>query len=249
MNLVEALEPHLPARIAIVGGGGKTTTLFQLAHLLPGLVWVSTTTHLGTDQLNGADRHFIVHEVNSDSVDQWLKQKSTLLTGVFTPDDRVKGPNSEVLEQIFSAAQRERVSLVVEADGSRSRPLKAPGENEPAIPIWAELVLTVVGLSVLGKPFSEATVHRFEPFNRITGMQEGEPITLESIVRLLAHPQGGLKNCPAGARKVALLNQADTSELRSRVAAIVPDLLAAGYERVLIGALRNDPDEIRCYKN
>jgi hypothetical protein len=26
MNLLEALEPNLPARIAIVGGGGKTTT-------------------------------------------------------------------------------------------------------------------------------------------------------------------------------------------------------------------------------
>ncbi len=248
MNLADALEPEMPARIAIIGAGGKTTALFQLAQQLPGLVWVSTTTHLGTDQLEGADKHFIVHTVSSESIAEWLKQKSTLLTGDFTPDERVKGPDSAVLEQIFLAAQQKNVSLVVEADGSRSRPLKAPGENEPATPIWAEQVITVVGLSVLGKPFSEATVHRVEPFKRITGLQEGDLITLESIVRLLEHPQGGLKNSPAGARKVALLNQADTAELRDQAARVIPNLLAAGYERVLVASLKNDSKGIECFK-
>jgi molybdenum cofactor cytidylyltransferase len=160
----------------------------------------------------------------------------------------VKSPGNDVLEQIFLAAQQERVSLVVEADGSRSRPLKAPRENEPATPSWAEMVITVVGLSVLGKPFDETTVHRVEPFKHITGLREGELITPESIAHLLAHPQGGLKNSPAGARKVALLNQADTAELREQVAAIVPELLTAGYERVLIASLKHDPNGIAMFK-
>jgi molybdenum cofactor cytidylyltransferase len=248
MNLVEALEPALPARIAIVGGGGKTTTLFQLAQQLPGRVWVSTTTHLGTDQLNGADKHFIVHEVNPDSIAQWLKQKSTLLTGDFTADERVRGPDAEVLAQLYEAAKQTQISLVVEADGSRSRPLKAPGENEPATPAWAEMVITVVGLSVLGSPFSEATVHRVEPFKRLTGMHEGEPISLDSILRLLIHPLGGLKNSPTQARKIILFNQADTAELCDQVTAIAPALLAGGYERVLVGALKKDSQGIICLK-
>jgi probable selenium-dependent hydroxylase accessory protein YqeC len=91
-------------------------------------------------------------------------------------------------------------------------------------------------------------VHRVEPFKHITGLREGELITPESIAHLLAHPQGGLKNSPAGARKVALLNQADTAELREQVAAIVPELLTAGYERVLIASLKHDPNGIAMFK-
>jgi probable selenium-dependent hydroxylase accessory protein YqeC len=249
MNLVDALTPKLPARIAIVGGGGKTTTLFQLARQLPGFTWTSTTTHLGTDQLNYADKHFVVRSVDADNIEKWLEQKSTLLTGEFTEDDRVKGPDDALLARIYQAAEAKKVSLIVEADGSRSRPLKAPGMNEPAIPLWAEMVITIAGLSVLGQDFSEATVHRVEPFKQITGMSEGQPITLESIVRLLASPLGGLKNSPTGAVKVALLNQADTKELRQQAASYTPALLAAGYGLVLIGSLKNAPNELICFHN
>ena len=249
MNLADALRPELPARIAIVGGGGKTTALFQMARLLPGLVWVSTTTHLGTDQLNYADKHCIVHTVDEEAVAGWLQQKVTLLTGEFTPDDRVKGPGDELMAQIHMRAEEKQVSLVIEADGSRSRPLKAPGPNEPATPAWAKMVITVVGLSVLGQPFSETTVHRVEPFKQITGLHEGQPITLESMVALLASPMGGLKNSPGKAVKVALLNQADTQELCESAAKAAPDLLAAGYDVVLIGSLKNAADELICFRN
>lgn len=248
MNLAHALELTTPATVAITGGGGKTTTLFQLTQQLPGKVWASTTTHLGTDQLTGADQHFIVHEVNSAAVDQWLSRKSALLTGDFTADDRVKGPAPEILEQIHTAASQEQVSLLIEADGSRSRPLKAPGENEPATPAWAKVVINVVGLSVLGSQFSEATVHRVEPFKKITGLHEGQPIQLENILQLLIHPLGSFKNCPAGARKIVLFNQLDLIESCDPLIAAAPVLLAAGIERVLIGALKTKPAGILCIK-
>jgi probable selenium-dependent hydroxylase accessory protein YqeC len=249
MNLYEALNPKLPARIAIIGGGGKTTALFQLARQIPGKVWVSTTTHLGTDQLEYADKHYVVHSVDDCAIPQWLEQKSTLLTGDFTPDDRVKGPGKEIMDQIKRAADKYNVSLVIEADGSRSRPLKAPGENEPATPDWAEMVITVAGLSVLGQVFSESTVHRVEPFAQITGLQIGDIITIESIAQLFASPLGGLKNSPAKAVKAALFNQEDTSELIRQVVGIVPQLLAAGYDCVLVGALQKAPHELQCFRN
>ena len=244
MNLAEALKPTLPARIAIVGGGGKTTALFQLAHQLQGQSWVSTTTHLGTDQLGFADRHFIVQRVDEENIAHWLRQKVTLLTGDFTPDDRVEGPEDDLLQQLYQVAGEKKISLLVEADGSRSRPLKAPGVNEPPIPAWAEMVVVVVGLSVLGQSFNETTVHRVEPFSQITGLQIGQPIKLESIAKLLIHPQGGLKYCPDQAVKVLLLNQADTNEICEQATRIAPQLLAAGYDRVLIGSLKDAPNDL-----
>ena len=249
MNLVEAIDPVVPAKIAIVGAGGKTTTLFQLGKLLPGQVWLSTTTHLGTDQMTGADSHFIVKSISQDQISDWLKQKSTLLTGDFTPDDRVKGPDENLLEEIMQAAEHHRVSMVIEADGSRSRPLKAPGENEPATPQWVDTVITVVGLSVLGQEFSENTVHRVEPFKKITGLDLGEKITIHDIARLLSSPAGGLKNSPIQAKKIVVFNQADSVELKDEASSIASDLLSAGFDRVIIGALKNAPNELICIKN
>lgn len=248
MNLAEAVQAQLPARIAIVGGGGKTSAMLQLARQLPGLVWATTTTHLGTDQLNAADRHVIVRQVSEENTVDWLKQKVTLLTGDFTPDDRVKGPAVEQLDAIYDMAVAKKISLVVEADGSRSRPLKAPGLNEPPIPAWAEIVITVAGLSALGRPFSEATVHRVDPFMQITGMQLGETITLRGIVNLLGHPSGGLKNSPVAAVRIALLNQVDTEKSRQEAEVAVPDLLAAGYSKVVIGSLKFAPERLLCFE-
>jgi probable selenium-dependent hydroxylase accessory protein YqeC len=247
MRLFEAINPKLPARIAIVGGGGKTTTLFQLARQLPGKVWVSTTTHLGTDQLTETDRHFIVHEVTEESINDWLQQKTTLLTGDFTEDDRVKGPSAEVMAQIKKAADERGISLLIEADGSKSRPLKAPGENEPATPTWAETVITIVGSSVLGKKFDDSTVHRVDPYISITGSRMGDEITLDTVLQVLCSPVGGLKNSPAAAQKVALFNQADTEEMRKKIGERASELLAAGYDKVVIGALKHAPDELDCY--
>lgn len=247
MRLYEAIDPKLPARIAIVGGGGKTTTLFELARQLPGKVWVSTTTHLGTDQLMETDKHFIVHEVTEDSINDWLQQKTTLLTGDFTEDDRVKGPSAELMAQIKKAADERGISLLIEADGSKSRPLKAPGENEPATPAWAETVITIVGSSVLGKIFDDSTVHRVDPYMKITGSKPGDVITLENVIQVLSSPVGGFKNSPASAHKVALFNQADTEEMRKMIGERAFELLAAGYDKVVIGALKKCPDELDCY--
>jgi probable selenium-dependent hydroxylase accessory protein YqeC len=248
MNLVQALTPKMPARVAIVGGGGKTSALFQLARQLNGQSWVSTTTHLGTDQLGFADKHFIVNRVMDVEVEQWLSQKVTLLTGEFTPDDRVEGPGDELLQQLYRLAEDHRVSILVEADGSRSRPIKAPGINEPATPAWAEMVITVVGLSALGLPFTEATVHRVDPFIRITGLPVGQPITIENIRDLLASPLGGLKNSPANAVKAALLNQADTPEICEQAKKIAPELIRAGYDYVLVGSLKYASNDLWCFQ-
>jgi probable selenium-dependent hydroxylase accessory protein YqeC len=247
MRLYEAIDPQLPARIAIVGGGGKTTTLFQLARQLPGKVWVSTTTHLGTDQLTETDKHFIVREVTEESINDWLQQKTTLLTGDFTEDDRVKGPSPEVMAKIKMAADERGISLLIEADGSKSRPLKAPGENEPATPAWAETVITIVGSSVLGKKFDDSTVHRVDPYIKITSSRLGDEITLDNVIQVLSSPLGGLKNSPVTAQKIALFNQADTTEMRKRIGERAPELLAAGYDRVVIGGLKKAPDELDCY--
>jgi probable selenium-dependent hydroxylase accessory protein YqeC len=245
MNLVQAIQPTLPARIAIVGGGGKTTTLFQLARQLPGLVWATTTTHLGTDQLDNTDQHFIISEPAEIDLPRLKAKRSTLITGLFTLDDRVRGPEADVMAELVTLADREGISLVVEADGARSHPVKAPADHEPAIPAWANTVIVVVGLSALGKPATSDWIHRLERFEALTGLQEGAIITMKSITDLLVNPLGGLKGIPSGVRKVALLNQADTDLVTRQSVSSTKELLAGGFDSVVVGSLKFAPDDLQ----
>jgi len=247
MNLVNAIQPHLPARIAIVGGGGKTTALFQLGRQLDGLTWVTTTTHLGTDQLDIADRHFLISTVSEIDLHLLKTQKLSLLTGPFTPDDRVRGLSPEVLEQIVQLANDERISLVVEADGARSHPVKAPAEHEPVIPEWVEMVIVVVGCAALGKPLNSEWVHRPDQFSLLTGLKKGQIITPESLARMFIHPLGGLKGIPKNARKVALFNQIDTVLDLAPIKNHIPEMIEGGYDKVILSSLKDLPEDVTCF--
>lgn len=244
MNLFESLGQKEPLRVAVVGGGGKTTAVFQLAHQLSGKAWVSTTTHLGTDQLNLADRHFTLLEGEGLPADRWLDQKVSLLTGIRTPDERVLGLGVKTMDSVLLLAEREQVSLIIEADGARSHPTKAPAEHEPVIPSWVNTVIVVVGLSVLGKPLNADWVHRPEKFAELTGLLPGDPVTLESIISMLVSPQGGLKGVPAQAHRVVLLNQFDLHPLSGQEVRVL-DRLNDIYDPILFGSLAFDPDHIR----
>lgn len=247
MNLLQALNPNLHLCTAIVGAGGKTSAMFMLARQVEAHAWVTTTAHLGTDQTGYADRHFVLESASDIQPAQWLRQKITLLTGAATSDDRLHSPAPELLELIHTAAEREGVHLIFEADGSRSIPLKAPGDHEPPIPAWARQVIVVVGASALGRPLNEGTVFRAGRYAELTGLQEGETITIESVRDMLLHPLGGLKNIPPTALKAVLFNQAEDPVTQGIIQYIVPDLLAGGYDRVIVGGVKRAPDALQSY--
>jgi len=243
MNLFESLQQSEPLNVAVVGAGGKTTAVFQLARQVNGCAWVTTTTHLGTDQLNLADKHFTIKSADNIDLRAWLAQKVSLLTGERTPDDRVKTPDGMLLESIAALAKQNQISLIVEADGARSHPIKAPGEHEPVIPTWVNTVIIVVGLSALGKPLSAEWVHRPEQFARLSGIQPGMPITLEGTIAMLLDPAGGIKGIPENAHKIVLFNQADTIKLSVDDLSMMRNLLDK-FDRVLVASLAYKPGEV-----
>lgn len=246
MNLLQALNVPQPLCAAIVGAGGKTTAAFQLARQADGLAWVTTTTHLGTDQMGYADRHFVLQSAADFNTELYRRQKVTLLTGPFSADNRVHSPSQEVLELMHQTCEREGISLIIEADGSRSIPLKAPGEHEPPIPAWIRQVIVVVGLSALGRPLSDQTVFRAERYSQLTGLRQGDPISIESVCAMLLHPAGGMKNIPEGALRSALFNQADDEQKMAVARSAAEKLIDGGYDRVIIGGLKTGTDSLTC---
>ena len=245
MKLSESLRIQAAPRLALVGAGGKTTALFQLAGELTQAhartsslsVLVTCSTHLGLDQARLADHHFVLHEAEEvESIAESLPSGVILFTGVESGDGRWSGLDSVALESLSALAERFKLPLLIEADGSRMRPLKAPAAHEPAIPPFVDTVLVVAGLSALGQPLAGEWIHRPEIFASLAGVFTKARISPEAVVRVLTHPQGGLKNIPAEARRLVLLNQADTNDLQSIAGSMARDLLNV-YQGVIVGAL------------
>jgi molybdenum cofactor cytidylyltransferase len=223
-------------RLAIVGAGGKTTSLFRLAKEHSTNVLVSTSTHLGEQQAGYADRHIILTQ------SRILKRAEvfgvTLITGPINSEKRLTGLNDEQLLNLYQIANELDIPLLIEADGSRNLSLKAPSEHEPNIPEWVNSVMVCAGISVIGKRLGVDTVHRAEIFSSLTGLDLGDIITTESVQSLFLHDKGGLKGIPQNARKIALFNKADTTELQS-IGVEIGQKLLIKYHSALITSLHN----------
>jgi len=201
-------------------------------------VIVTASTHLGAWQAPLAERHLIVEaDFTAESMES-QPQGVTLVTGALD-GDRIKPLNEEALNSLNVYCKNHAIALLIEADGSRQKPLKAWAEHEPPIPAFVDQVVEVTGLLGLGKPLGAENVHRPELFSSLSGLNMGESITPEDLVRVLTHPQGGKKNIPPGARHVAMLNQADTIELQSIAHGMAYSLLTS-FHSVVVSSLKEE---------
>jgi probable selenium-dependent hydroxylase accessory protein YqeC len=218
--------------IALVGGGGKTTTMFALARALKhsgGRVLVTTTTNIFMPDQNQYDRLLLSDAPDIAALDEIPSHTIFCLAG-----ERMEGKNKlKSIAPDFLAQVHERRffdALIAEADGARRLPIKAPAVYEPVIPPCATLVIGCIGLDALGTPVDEDHVHRTQLFCDITGARLHEPVEQDHIVRLISAPNGLFKGAPAAARKTLLLNKADTDEMRQqahRLADTIADTDAA----------------------
>lgn len=237
MNLSEAFALGPRERLAIVGGGGKTTILFRLAAEAVAAgrtAVVGGTTRFTPPRAGAAPPLLIVGEDDDPraAVATALRDTPALTIATGKGDKGRWLPLSRAQGDAL-AALPELALLALEADGSRNRPFKAPGEGEPVIPASATLVLAVVGLDVIGQPLDEVWVHRPERVAALSGLAPGEPITPEAVARVLLHAEGGRKGVPAGARWLPVLNKAEP-ERRAAGELIAELLLAGGAEAVVL---------------
>lgn len=243
MKLLPALRLALKSRLALVGAGGKTTTLFRLAreYLESGVrtVFVCTTTHLAIEEVMLADRHYFISDpVDLQPLQGELPAGIVALTGPLVGDNRVQGVGEHLWNAVHAIADEHDIPLLIEADGSRRKPLKAPAMYEPVIPSWVDDVVVVAGLSGLQQPLTAEWVHRPEIFAELSGLPMGQAVTSNALGRVLAHPAGGLRGIPERARRAVLLNQADTPLLQASGQRLA-EQLAEVYTSVLVASVRN----------
>ncbi len=244
MKLTEALRldssPFPDFVVSLVGSGGKTTALFKLARELLSAgnprILITATTHLGAWQIPLADHHLIV--LSSQGTIELPPGGVILVTGE-VENERTTPVIDSVLEWLHKKSNEQSIPLLIEADGSRQKPLKAPARHEPPIPEFTDLVVHVSGLSALNKPLDENLIHRAEIFSELTGLSISDNITVETLTKYLTHPEGAMKNIPPRAKRIALLNQADTPELLS-ICGILFKEISALFDAVVAGSIQND---------
>ena len=248
MQLINALRFFQPSSMAFVGAGGKTTAIFRAASELLtaycdaeriNTVFITTTTHLASCQSGLADHFYIIDSLSDiEKLENKLPNGVVLLTGKEI-NNLLGGLSPRLLEKVRVLAEDHNLSLLIEADGSHTCPLKAPAEHEPAIPDFAQTIIVVAGLKGLGKPLTKHWVHRPEKFAELSGLQIGEEVTGDKLAKVMLNRDGGLKNIPLNAHRIALLNQADTPELQSQ-AKMISEKLIPGYHSTIIASLSGD---------
>jgi probable selenium-dependent hydroxylase accessory protein YqeC len=211
--------------IAIVGAGGKTTTMYTLAAELAqrGKRVITTTTtsiYLPRQDETGA---LIVAAGTSPLLAMieiaWKLHHRLTVARERIPGGKLAGLLPEQPYELLMLSGADAV--IVEADGARHRLIKAPAEHEPVVPPQTNVALLVMSAGAINQPLSAEIAHRPERVAAVLGISQGDILTPALVARLMASEQGGMKGIPRGAKVYALITHA-TGEKRSEVRELVP---------------------------
>ncbi len=139
---------------------------------------VTTTTHIL--------RHPglpLVEEPTPERLRAALEGHGVVTVGTVFRGDKLSGAGTP--EELRRAAD----VVLVEADGAKRLPLKAPAEYEPVIPPCADAVAAVAGMDAVGQAVG-AVCHRPERVCALLGAGAEHVLTPEDVALLLASPGG-----------------------------------------------------------
>lgn len=169
----EALEIR-PGVTAVIGGGGKTSLLRVLGEELSQQASVLLCTTTKIRPFSGIPTVHTARELD-------LFEGGLLCMGTPLEGGKLTAPCIPMKEL---ASRFDYV--LVEADGSAGRPMKAHASHEPVIPLESRSVILVVGASGFGRPVLEAA-HRPERYAALAGVEEGESVTPAAAARVILH--------------------------------------------------------------
>jgi len=172
--------------ICLVGGGGKTTVMYELAAMWAACgrrVLVLTSTHI----LCPEDGSFAA---DAAAVHNLWQQRRYAVIG--TPELST-GKLTAPPQDLYEALQLQADVILCEADGSRHHPCKAPAVHEPVLLPDCDMVLAVAGMDALGRPLSQAC-QRSQLAAELLKCSLGSVIDEQMLAALLLSEQGARKN-------------------------------------------------------
>lgn len=163
-----------PGITALIGGGGKTSLMYHLARELPGTVICCTTTKIWPP----TDLPVISAEEDTVLSDA-LQRYRVICAGTSAEQGKLTAPKLP-LTILASLAD----FVLVEADGSAGRPMKAHAPYEPVLPPERRQTILVIGAEGFGKPISQAA-HRPQLYARLAKTDPDTPLTPEQAAAVI----------------------------------------------------------------
>lgn len=242
-SLFEALELEQDHRevLSLIGGGGKTTVIRRMQKewmarkIFHG---VSTTTHM-----QYAKNESFLGTPSLESFLRIYETCGTVWMGDPISEEKMKGLPEAFLQKVIQTG----AWLLLEADGAKCLPVKAPEEHEPVILPETTRVIQVYGLDGLDRSIGECCF-RSHRVAEILEKKEKDLLTEADLALLAASTQGGRKMVGDRLYHV-ILNKADTPQMVNRAVKAGEKMLEYGIQYVTITSrLMEDvgSEQIRC---
>lgn len=239
MELKKILDLNIGSLISIVGAGGKSTLMYILAQELrnDNKILVTTTTKIYLPKKEQFD--FI--EIG---IENFNKLRYGSCNGIYVygslvnEEGKLVGVSSQELEgKLYNFDY-----ILVEADGSKVKPIKGWQNNEPVICKDTTKTIGVISIESIGKRVNQDNVHRVKQFINITNAKENEIITKEHITSLIFHQQGLFKNSVG--EKILFINKIETDDQLQLVKELLNCINQTNkkfllVDKIIIGSLKN----------
>ena len=172
--------------ICLVGGGGKTTVMYELAAMWAACgckVLVLTSTHI----LHPADGSFAADAAAVHNL--WQQGRYAVIGTPEAATGKLTAPPLFLYEALKPQAD----VILCEADGSRHHPCKAPAAHEPVLLPESDIVLAVAGTDALGNSLQQVC-QRPQLAAELLNCSLDSVIDEQILAALLLSEQGARKN-------------------------------------------------------
>lgn len=239
-SLMQALNIDVNKKmiISFVGGGGKTSLIYQLGNELSNLgkkVIITTTTHMFRPKSN------VVLTGKKEDIIKTLYSENMITVGMLSEKNHDKANlsieemNLEKITGLPEKISKELINLadfvLVEADGSKRLPLKMPAVHEPVIFEGSDLVIGVCGIDAIGKSIKEVC-HRKELVTEFLEANEEHKINEEDVAKILCSEKGQRKDVKCDYK--IIINKVDDEERLNMCKKILDEFLKLHVNEIIL---------------
>ena len=225
--------------ISVVGAGGKTSFLFQLAQELKekeSKVLLTTTTKIYAPEKDVVDLVCIQEK-------DFIKNAKVNKVGIFVYGSDINSENKMIglAENQIGSLAGYFDYIVIEADGAKKKRIKGWNREEPVIYSGTTKTIGIIDIQAIGVEICEENVFRSKDFCDIANAKQREPITIDHLFRMICHPKGLFQY--AEGEKILFINKADDSYYFEFARGFVHELrknCPSFRNKILIGSLKNN---------
>ncbi|GMO50289.1 MAG: selenium cofactor biosynthesis protein YqeC [Termitinemataceae bacterium] len=231
--------------ISIVGCGGKTSLMWSLSSAYKTKkVLVSTTTHIQKPPASsGLYNQFLSYNEGSENeIDFECRAPCSGVTLSLSYDTNLCKYKSLPLESLESFINHFDL-CILEADGSRSKPIKGWADYEPVIIKRTTITVGILPVNAVGLSANEENVHRLPLFLKLSGAQENSPITVEHIAKTISSSTCKSLFSASEGQKILFISQVNSSEkfkLAEQIISGLPLTFKNQLDGIIFGCLKTN---------